>query len=210
MIDTKWFKDQQKRRGVTNEAIAERMGRTRTTVSHIYGGTQRMSLEWAKVFAEMLDQPLGEVLRRAGVADSRTVQEIQPGFAESSAAPWTPPPGQGAQINAMAAALGQRPGLDIWRVRDASMALAGLLPGDFMLVDTHAATRARAGDTVLAQVYDHARGTATTLLRRYEPPVLVAASTDPADGRVHVVDGNNVLVRGIVTASWRLAGANGI
>jgi hypothetical protein len=61
----------------------------------------------------------------------------------------------------------------------------------------------RPGDVVIAQVYDRG-GSAKTVLRRFEPPVLVAASMDPEDWRVHVVDGNNVLIRGKVVASWRI------
>ena len=80
----------------------------------------------------------------------------------------------------------------------------GYMPGDYMLVDTHASERARAGDVVVAQVYDNAKGSAVTVLRRFEPPVLVAASTDPEDRRVHIVDGVNVVIRGKVVGSWRM------
>lgn len=204
MIDDKWFKAAQKKVGVTSEDIAARAGRTRTSVSNIYTGRQRTSLEWAKIFAEVLQQPLDEVLRRAGMADERTAQALAPGFSESDAAAWVPGPDDRGRISAIADAFGQRPGVDLWQVRTPSMALQGLLPGDWMLVDTHAAERVQPGDVVVAQVYDNARGKAATILRRFEPPVLVAASTDAEDRRVHVVDGNNVVVRGKVTASWRM------
>lgn len=206
LMDDKWFKQQQKRVGVTAEDIARVMGRSRANVSHILTGRQRMSLEWAKAFAEVLQVPLATVLEKAGVADASTVQQITPGFAESDAAQWVSAPSaaEGATVRGVASALGaDRPGVDIWQVKGQAMALAGLLAGDFILVDTHASERARVGDTVVAQIYNNATGTATTVLRRFEPPVLVAASIDPADGRVHVVDGTNVVIRGKVIASWR-------
>lgn len=203
MIDDKWFKQQQKRVGVTSEDIAEKIGRSRSAVSHIYMGRQRMSLEWAKAFAEVLQVPLDEVLRRAGVADEPTAQALAPGFSESDAAAWAPKPSDSNKPRTIGEALGARTGVDIWQVRSASMALQGLLPGDFMLVDTHIADQARTGDVVIAQVYDYAKSKAITVLRRIEPPVLVAASADPADNRIYVVDGVNVMVRGIVIASWR-------
>ena len=202
-MDDKWFKAQQRRVGVTAIDIANKIGRSRSNVSHILNGHQRMSLEWAKAFAEVLQQPLDVVLEKAGVTDAPTAQRVVQGFSEQDAVPWV----QGfgiAETNstkAIAAAFGERPGVDIWRVNSHSMLLAGLLVGDFMLVDTHQAERVRAGDTVIAQVYT--RSSATTVLRRFEPPVLVAASADPADGRVFVVDGENVVVRGKVIASWR-------
>lgn len=203
-MDDKWFKQQQRRVGVTADEIAKRRGLSRVNVSHILTGRQRMSLEWAKAFAEVLQVPLATVLEKAGVADPATAQQLAPGFAESDAAAWVPGPGlaEGKTVPSIAQALGARPGVDVWRVKSQAMALAGMLAGDWMLVDTHQSERVKAGDMVVAQVYN--RTGAVTVLRRFEPPVLVAASADPADGRVHVVDGINVVVRGKVIASWRV------
>lgn len=204
MIDDKWFKSQQRRVGVTANDIAQHMGRDRTAVSHIYTGRQKMSLEWAKAFSDVLQVPLDEVLKRAGVADGPTAQALAPGFSESDAAAWIPKSADSRRVEAIAQAFGARPGVDIWQVRTGAMSMQGILQGDYMLVDTHAADRARPGDVVVAQVYDNAKGQATTILRRFEPPVLVAASADPEDRRVHVVDGVNVVVRGVVSAIWRI------
>lgn len=204
-MDDKWFKQQQKRVGVTADDIARKMGRTRANVSHILTGRQRMSLDWAKAFAEVLQVPLSTVLEKAGVTDAPTAQAVAPGFAESDVAPWVPGPelAGAREVSTVAQALGGgRPGVDVWRVKGQAMALSGLLAGDFMLVDSHQSERVKPGDVVIAQVYSP-RG-AATVLRRYEPPVLVAASCDLADGRVHVVDGINVVIRGKVVASWRV------
>lgn len=202
-MDDKWFKTQQKRVGVTAEDIARKMGRARSNVSHILNGHQRMSLDWAKAFAEVLQVPLSTVLEKAGVTDGPTVLAITPGFAESDAAPWVPGPGmvEGRDVPTVAQALGGgRPGIDVWRVKGKAMALHGLLEGDYMLVDTHQAERVKPGDTVVAQVYN--RTGATTVLRTFAPPVLV--SSDPNDMQIHVVDGVNVVIRGKVVASWRV------
>ena len=202
-MDVLWFKAQQKRVGVTADEIAVKMGRTRANVSHILNGRQRMSLDWAKAFAEVLQVPLATVLEKAGVTDAPTAQRVAPGFSESDAAPFIHGPGlaESAQVKTLAQAFGEAPGVDVWRVKSAAMVLGGYLPGDFMLVDTHQAERARPGDVVLAQIYS--RDSAVTVLRRFEAPVLVAASADPAEARVHVVDGVNVVIRGKVVASWR-------
>jgi transcriptional regulator with XRE-family HTH domain len=206
-MDEKWFKTQQKKVGITADEIAAIIGRDRSVVSRVYTGRQRMSLELARAFAEALQVPLATVLEKAGAADAPVAQQLAPGFGESDAAPWLDAPRPNDPNRAIATALGaDRPGVDVWRVKGMAMALAGYLMGDFILVETPAADRARAGDVVLAQVY-RATGrdmTARTILRRLEPPVLVAASADPEDGRVHVVDGVNVLVRGKVISSWRV------
>lgn len=204
-MDDKWFKAQQRKVGVTAEEIAKKRGLSRVNVSHILTGRQRMSLDWAKAFAEVLQVPLATVLEKAGAIDTHTAREVSPGFADSDAAAWVPGPGlaEAAQVPAIAAALGGgRGGVDVWQVKSQSMALAGILAGDLMLVDTHQAERVKAGDLVIAQVYN--RTGASTVLRRFEPPVLVSASSDPAEGRVHVVDGINVVIRGKIVASWRL------
>lgn len=203
-MDDKWFKAQQKRVGVTAEDIAKARGRSRANVSHILTGRQRMTLDWAHAFAQVLQVPISTVLERAGVADKQVTQPLSPGFAESDAAPFVSGPSlaDAAMQRSIGAVLGERPGVDIWRVKSQAMSLAGMLEGDYMLVDTHAAERVRAGDIVVAQVYNP--NGATTVLRRFEPPVLVAASNNPADSRVHVIDGVNVVVRGKVVASWRV------
>lgn len=206
-MDADWFRQQKRRAGVTNADIAARLGRDHTVISKIVSGNQRMTLDWAKIFAEALQVPVATVLEKVGVADAPTAQRIMPGFSDSDAAPWVAGPAmaEAQAVRSVAVALGaDRPGVDIWRVKGQAMALAGLLAGDYMLVDTHASERAKAGDIVVAQIYNNANGSATTVLRRFEPPVLVAASIDPADGRVHVVDGVNVVIRGKVIASWRM------
>lgn len=202
-MDDKWFKTQQKKAGVTAEDIARHMGRDRSVVSHILNGRQRMSLEWAQAFADVLGVSVPDVLEHAGVAPKQVTRQLQPGFSESDAAAWIPQGADDRQVPTMAAAMGQRPGVDVWQIRSAAMSFMGYMPGDYMLVDTHAAERVRAGDVVIAQVYDNAKSTAATLLRRFEPPVLVAASPEPDDRRVYVVDGTNVVIRGKIVGSWR-------
>jgi len=203
-MDDKWFKHQQKIAGVTADEIAKAMGRDRSIVSRIYTGRQKMTLEWAKAFAEVLNVSLDEVLKRAGVLDPPEARTIQPGFSDGDAAPWLGKKGESHKVDAIAAAFGgNRPGVDVWQMNSGAMALDGLLPGDFLLIDSHQSELCRAGDVVVAQNYDWQTGSATSLIRRFEPPVLVAASSEPDSKRVLVVDGNNVVIKGKVIASWR-------
>ncbi|MEM7317539.1 MAG: hypothetical protein AAF408_00810 [Pseudomonadota bacterium] len=166
-----------------------------------------MSLDWAQAFAEAFDVSVDEILTRAGAMDPGRAQELAPGFSESDATPFTGKGGEAHNLKARAEVFGGgRPGIDIWQVKSKSLILGGYLPGDFILVDTHQSETVRAGDIVIAQKYDWQSGGATTLLRRFEPPVLIAASTDPDDQRPLIVDGNNVVVMGKVIACWRVAG----
>lgn len=200
-MDDKWFKTQQKRVGVTADVIAAAAGKSRSAVSKILSGQQRMTLEWATAFAKTLQVPVATVLEKAGAATPATVQQLTPGFAESDVAPFVPKGFEDRAPMTLAQAFGAKPGVDVWAVKGREMALAGYMPGDFILVDTFAAERVKAGDAVIAQVYG--RSTARTVFRRFAPPVLVAASADADDAAVFVVDGENVVIRGRVVASWR-------
>lgn len=203
-MDIQWFKKRQKQLGVTSHDLGSALQRDRTVVSKILNGHQNMSLEQAKIFARVLDAPLDEVLVRAGITDNDTASRFQPGFSDSDAARWVPKDDSQAPETAIARALGaDRPGIDVWRVKTDALALAGYMPGDFILVDTNARDTVRAGDTVMAQVYDYQTGSANTLLRRYAPPTLVAASADLSHVTGQIVDHNNVVIMGKVIASWR-------
>lgn len=205
-MDANWFKRQHKIAGVTVHDLGEAIGRDRAIVSRIYTGRQKMTFDQAQVFAELLKQPLSEILAHAGLTDTATAQSLQRGFSESDAAAWIPKEGKTSEyVEEMAKALGAgQEGREIWRVKSRAMAMAGYLEGDFILVDQRSADQAKSGDVVIAQVYDWDVGSAVTLLRRYEPPVLAAASTDPADWKAHVVDHRNVKIMGLVKASWRV------
>lgn len=203
-MDDKWFKQQQKRVGVTAEDIARKMGRTRANVSNIYTGRQKMSLEWARAFADVLQVPIDDVLKRAGVLKPIEARRVTPAFADSDAAPWGDRSDD--SVCGVAAALGGgKSGIDVWQVETGALSLMGYVPGDMILLDTQQSELCKVGDVVIAQKYDGKTGASRMLLRRYEPPVLVAASPEMADRRVDVVDGTNVLIRGKIIGSWRVA-----
>lgn len=202
-MDDKWFKQQQKIAGVTADKIANRMGRSRSAVSHIYTGQRRMSLDWAKAFAETLNVSLDEVLKRAGVLNPEDAQTIAPGFAESDAVVFVGKASEENKARNVADLMGGgKPGIDVWVVKTNVMLLQGFLAGDSILVDTHQGETCRAGDIVIVQVYNR-NGGAATFLRRFEPPVLISCSPDPNDQKVYVVDGDHVAILGKVIAKWR-------
>lgn len=199
-MDDKWFKKRQKEVGVTAEEIAAKRGRSRSNVSNILTGKQKMSLDWARAFSDVLDVPLDVVLEKAGALDARTARPLNPGFSESDVVAWQGKPEERRRLEPVAEALGAKPGIDVWDVKTSALAFMGYMPGDHVLIDTHASERVRQGDVVVAQIYDR-NGSAKTVLRRYEPPVLVTSG--PEDTQVHVVDGENVVIRGRAIACWR-------
>lgn len=205
-MDEKWFKRRQKEVGVTAEDIAAKLGRARSNVSHILNGHQKMSLEWARAFADTLEVPLSTVLEKAGVTESGFSEDVEPKITFGDAERVVPQSKHHHDaMNRLLEALGfNREGIEVWQVRSAAMALAGMLAGDFFAIDTFQAERTKAGDIVVAEVFTSQHRSGKTVLRRFEPPVLVAASADTADQRVSVVDGMNVAIRGKVVACWRV------
>jgi transcriptional regulator with XRE-family HTH domain len=190
-MDDKWFKTKQKAAGVTAEDIAQKMGRDRSIVSRIYNGHQKMSLEWAKAFAEVLKVPLDQVLKHAGALEVQEAKKLEPSQSNGDAALWEGSAHEQVAMHGIVTGLGGgTPGIDVWRVRTGSMVMNGYSIGDKLLVDTNKSETCKTGDIVLA-------------LRRFEPPVLVSGSTTPSEQRVHVVDGKNVVIKGKVIASWR-------
>lgn len=203
-MDDKWFKQRQKIAGVTADDIARELGRDRSLVSRIYVGRQKMRPDEAKIFARVLDVPLAEVMERAGILEKEEAAAIAPGFRESDATPFDLSGSEQRPAARMAVALGQRPGVDVWRVQNNNLLNMGYRQGDYLLVDTHQAERASAGDAVICQVYNLEKSTAETMLCEYRPPVIMRAGGAPDSHRAYVVDGNNVAIRGKVVASWRL------
>jgi hypothetical protein len=118
------------------------------------------------------------------------------GFSESEARQLTSMEGVPPDIRAAAAALkAGRNGVDVWEIRSSGLEAIRLYAGDLVIVDLNAQVMPR--DRVCAQVYDHARGTARTVFRLWEPPYLLAGSTERPD----VVDGRNVVIAGVVIAA---------
>lgn len=78
--------------------------------------------------------------------------------------------------------------------------LIGYLPGDVVLLDM--SETAAEGDAVDAQVYD--RSGADTVLRYYDPPYLVARSTQPElAAKPLLVDGERVRIAAVVVYAQR-------
>lgn len=91
----------------------------------------------------------------------------------------------------------------IWKVQTRALELAGYLPGDELTADSSVVPRAR--DVVVAQILDHARGTAETVLRVYEPPYLLTETTDErARQKPQLVDNDRVAIWGVVVRLVRV------
>lgn len=89
-----------------------------------------------------------------------------------------------------------RNGRDPWIMRGYALDLSGILPGDVLIVDMN--IQPKAGDIVCAQIYDWSRQKAETVMRRYDPPYLVARSMREPNHKPLLVDDENVIIRGVI------------
>lgn len=197
-MDADWFKAQHRRSGISQSEAARRMRRSPTFFSRLYLGKQTLKLHEAQQLAGVLGVPVADVLRRAGLniapEDAMAPAAFRPkGFGESDVAPLGPDAPRTPEARAQG--LSQ----SVWMVRNAHMAASGYLPGDSILVDMNAAPRK--GDAVVAQVYDWSADDAVTVLRLYLPPYLVRPGLDAETPLA--VDGERVLIKGVVVAQWR-------
>lgn len=178
------------------------LGRDRAVVSRILNGHQKLSIDQAQVIAEALDLPIDQVLVRAGLIPEAKARSLSPGYSGSDVVLLSPGSEERNTFAVAAALHSGNPDLSVWRVKSTAMTLAGYLPGDCLLIDTLLPGRTAAGDVVIASVAG-LTADRPTVLRRHEPPVLVAAATGPEYRNVYVVDQRTVEIRGKVLASWR-------
>ena len=150
-VDEKWFKTQQKRAGVTAADIADIAGRSRTNVSHIYAGKQKMSLHWAAAFAQAFGLPVAEILNKAGVTTPKTQAAIETALGDGDLFELSLPPGDPA--NAICN-LFRKPSqnLTLWRVTGQSLQLSGYIQGDTIALDRNQSETCRPGDIVVAKI----------------------------------------------------------
>lgn len=123
---------------------------------------------------------------------------MPPGFGEPDALPlrddeaveypaWVQP-----ALEAMRAG---RNSVEPWVVKSRALDLLGVLPGDILLIDEN--RRPKAGDIVCAQVTELASGSTETVMRRYDPPFIVAHSAKMGPQRPELVDDERVIITGV-------------
>lgn len=180
-----WLRELMKRHSVEVKDIAARSGVSAMTIYRILdeNGVNTPSLgtiaRIAKAYGDAL--PGG---------DQRTA-----GFAEGDVTRFAgEPPSEALKP--------QSPNQSMWRLNNRALELSGLLPGDYLLMDM--SQPPRAGDIVIAQIYDFEAGGAVTRIRRYDGVYLTTSSMDPGQTeRPLPVDGERVVLMGRVIRSMR-------
>ncbi|WP_407155202.1 hypothetical protein [Bradyrhizobium sp. STM 3557] len=94
--------------------------------------------------------------------------------------------------------IGNREGIEAWRLHTRALELEGFMPGDIVLIDLHGSPRP--GDAVYATVREHARP--EPVMRQYQPAgavnLLVPRTNEPQPPATLVVDNKAVVIRGVL------------
>jgi transcriptional regulator with XRE-family HTH domain len=169
-------------RGWSFQKLADRCDRPafKQQLQKLEAGQSRMTEEWLLVLARAFEVSPAELLD-AGPVVPRGLAEAADAYAAA--------PADGD--DRLARMFPGRTGLLWWRCASTAMDRAGILPGDWLVVDPAASPQP--GAPVIAQVVDEASGTAETVLRRWHGSSLdpvsddarhAAVPTRPRDGRL--------------------------
>lgn len=183
------------RTGWTQSELAARAGLDPSTLSRFLSGTREGHA--------LRPRSLNKIETVSGIGfDSGDATEAAPqqGFGESEATPLLVE-AQSTMALVIQSLSRQQPNIDPWILRSRALEGAGYRPGDVLMVAL--GETPLSGDVVCAQVYDWSSGGAETVFRIFEPPYLVAASSDPKYLRPHVVDDAKVHIKGVVIHAVR-------
>jgi hypothetical protein len=97
-------------------------------------------------------------------------------------------------LSAIKAISGGRNSIEVWTMQSRALECDGYLPGDTIIVDLKA--QSRAGDAVCA--VDLRGGKSVTLMRLHQPPFLVSATFDPTLRKPVQLQDDYVLIRGVI------------
>jgi transcriptional regulator with XRE-family HTH domain len=170
------------RHGVTQTELARLLGRDKSVVTNLLQGRRQLKADEAGIISKKLGVPVAEIL---GLQESAT------GVAEACLIPFQHAPTKAKKarqvvqkggkyfLEESAGFSGKAYALE---VRDDALNLSGVLPGDIVISELD--RPCKPGQIVAAQHY--AGGGAATIIRRYDPPFLVAHSTNPAHRTLHV------------------------
>ncbi len=136
----------------------------------------------------------------SGLAFGQAVVPEIEGFAEDEAAPYLYT-NDDPRSSAVRTLCGEGQNIDAWTLTSRALEGLGYRIGDVLLVSLNETPLA--GDIVCAQIYDWTKSKAETVFRLFQPPVLLAATSDNTLLKPHLITENNVVVKGVVLHTLR-------
>lgn len=184
-MDLSYLKKLMKLRGISQTDLAEILGRDKSVITNLFQGKRQLKVAEAMVIAEHMEVPVSQLFGMDEQENS--------GFMEAALIPFQHEPKQWKKHGNIickegkffleAGDLGEFSSKAyVLQVQDDSMNLSGLLEGDLIISELDRSCKS--GQIVVVQHYQ-GRG-AKTLIRRYDQPLLLPHSTNPAFKPLHI------------------------
>ena len=195
-----------------SEVKDEQIAWVRAVMAHLGLTSANQLAQRADVDPSLIQKPLNpnykgkfgvETLAKIGKAANLRPMEFPGGFSDVEAEPFVFEETDAISQNfdrAVRELTRGRNGRDAWTARSTALVNEGIRPGDVMIVDQNMSAQPK--DVVCAQIYDWPSMRAETVFRVYEPPFLLTASSQGTT-RPLMVDGDKILIRGVVDAVLR-------
>lgn len=179
-------------RGISQSELARWLGRDKAVVTNLLQGKRLLKADEAMMIARQLGVSVADILEDQ-VRPASGAKPPQGRLEERTLIPFRHAPLQAKGLGPVVQRGGRYFLEDVsgfgdqayaLEVRDDSMNMLGILPGDVVI---SALDRVVAcGQICVAQHYDAAKADAQTLIRRYDPPYLTAHSTSASFRPLHL------------------------
>lgn len=175
------------RKNITRTELARAAGLSHSTLSRATSDAEYRINFRADTIAKIA--AVGGIAPPAAIAGGAT-ETPHTGFSEPQATPYL---SEREEVS--------NPNQTTWTCQTTILAATGMVPGDHFLLDQSETPRNR--DLIMVQVYDHATGTAESLLRIYADGFAVTPLY-LVDGTPRIwLDGTNAHCMGVIVKSWR-------
>lgn len=183
------------RRGLSQEQLGARIGRSKSVVSRLEDGSTKLDLDMARRIAEALDVTIAEVL----ALETNGAARLAPtGFADDLV-PYVAEPGD--PLSRLAG-----PNQCQYTVATDAVSGAGIARGDIVVMDESAEACARIKPLQVVRVLYHppdAPDTALELLRQFVPPAKLITNAAGSDAPTLDTERDDAHIVGVVVSKHR-------
>lgn len=184
-----WLNQVIRKTGMTANAIAKKAGVNASNLHKLLRDP-----EWPHALSDATKRKISNATG-VPVPGGLPGKDLPGGFYDTEITPWQP--NSRDELPAT-----RENNADWWQVQSRLLDLEGFMPGDAVLVDLNEAPRT--GDVVVAQVSSGDGREVETVFRKYEAPFLTCRTTQARYPRPELVDGERVIIMGVVTKQYRV------
>lgn len=183
-----------KRRGLSRQAVADRVGTSMQTIYRLERGEQRVTTDWLERLAGALDVEPAELLGDApeSLQSPAKPQVAAPSRSKDDELDWD---------RVTETVLPNVEMRDTFTMQGDALEHLNIMDGDHLIIERKA--RPAPGDVVVIEHFGVAP-TPQKLARVYDPPFLISYSTDPKARKPILIESAQVRILGIVRAVMRL------